>query len=319
MSPSDPAVEPLDAAIETLLEAPQFRTLPPWHSLAVESARTLEDDVFGGEPTTLIPDVIDTAVRGPEAEVPIRIYRGRESADLPIVVFCHGGGWTLGTLDSADDICRELAHRIGCLVLSVDYRLAPEQPFPAGLIDAVAVLEWAQEYGDSIGGDPTRLAVAGTSAGGNLATALARWDRDHGSGGVGQQLLCYPIVDDDFERDSYRDHGEGPLLTRADMEWFWSQYVRHPIDRENPYVCPLRGPSLGGLPPAVVVTCGHDPLRDEGIAYARALESAGVDVVHQHHPRLPHGGLSLTEEVERADRAMDALAGVVADRFERLT
>jgi len=315
MSDDTPLTEPLDDGVKRLLDSPQFRTLPPWHSLDVEAARRLEDELFGGEPTTLLPDVIDSAIPGPQGSIPIRLYRGRESDDLPVLLFCHGGGWTLGTLDSADDICRELAHRIGCLVVSVDYRLAPEEPFPAGLVDSIAALEWVYAHADAIGGRSDQIGVAGTSAGGNLAAALARWDREHGPGGVSQQVLCYPIVDDDFETPSYREHADGPLLTRADMEWFWDQYLRHPVDRANPYARPLQATDLEGLPPAVVLTCGHDVLRDEGIAYARALEQASVDVVHTHCPRLPHGGLSLTESVTRADTVMNELTDVIRSRF----
>jgi acetyl esterase len=233
---------------------------------------------------------------------------GGDGGLLPTLVFYHGGGWTLGTLDSAGGICRELARRAGCVVVSVDYRLAPEHPFPAPVEDAETALSWVAANAHAFGGDPDRVAVGGTSAGGALAAAVSLWARDFGDVDVAHQLLAYPATDYAFDTESYRENADGPLLTRADMEWFWAQYLRTPLDGANPYAAPMRARDVSDLPPATVVTGGFDPLRDDGLGYADRLAHAGVDVERVHAPRLPHGFLSLAADVPAADAAMDDVA-----------
>ncbi|QDX41849.1 alpha/beta hydrolase [Salarchaeum sp. JOR-1] len=274
--------------------------------MSVASARRVEDDVFGGASRT-VAFTRDLAIPGPRGEIPLRVYRDTDGP-AGTLVFYHGGGWTLGTLDSAGDLCRELAARTDRVVVSVDYRLAPEHPFPAGLDDAYAALAWVSEHAGTFGGAGD-LAVAGTSAGGNLAAAVALRARDHDGPDISQQALLYPITNHAFDTDSYRENADGPLLTRADMEWFWEQYVRSPVDAANPYASVLRARDHSGLPDATVVTAGHDPLRDDGAAYADALGDAGTPVEHHHYPSMAHGFLSLTDSVAVADDAMAAVAG----------
>ncbi|TYL36947.1 alpha/beta hydrolase [Natronococcus pandeyae] len=306
------ASDELDPELEGVIEAIQAAGVPPWHSLSVESARRIEDEVFSSGSGPEMRSVRNLRIDGPGGDLPIRVYRPH--AERPsTLVFYHGGGWTLGTLDSADDICRELAARAECLVLSVDYRLAPEHPFPAAVDDAYAALEWAADYADSLGGDPGRLGVAGTSAGGNLAATTALRARDAGPALAGQFLL-YPMTDRSFDRDSYREHGDGPLLTEEGVRWFWNQYLRSPVDEHNPFATVLRAPDLSDVAPATVATAGHDVLRDEGTAYAEKLSNHGVPTEYDHYPTLTHGFFSLTD-VERADEAMDALAENVRSRL----
>lgn len=281
--------------------------VPEWHTLSIESARQLEDDLFGADRTMPVAYTRDVAVDGPNGTVPIRAVRPDTEGKLPTVVFYHGGLWALGTLDSVEDICRELADRVPAVVIAVDYRLAPDHPFPQGLEDCVAAYAWAREHADAFGGDPDRVSVAGTSAGGNLATGVARYCRDIAYEPPDRQVLLYPMVDDDVDRDSYREHADGPLLTRAAVEHFWCEYVRSPVDRANPYVAPLRG-DASGLVPATVITAGRDPLREEGDAYAEALESAGVAVKHRRYPSACHGFLSFVGEATVADDALNAVA-----------
>ena len=229
---------------------------------------------------------------------------------MPVLQFFHGGGWMLGTVDSADGICRRLADRGEVIVIAVDYRLAPEHPFPAAVEDAWSALQWGGENAPALGGDPSEIGVGGTSAGGNLAAATAIRSQVFESPDVARQLLAYPITNHAFDTDSYRENAEGPLLTRADMEWFLEQYLRSPVDGHNPFASPLRAPPalLDGLAPATVLTAGFDPLREEGGAYAERLAEAGVAVDHRHYPDLSHGFLSFTEESDRADRAMSEAA-----------
>lgn len=284
--------------------------IPEWHAMSVECGRRVEDEVFTSDSRQVIEFVRDYAFDGPHGDVPVRVYRPDVETPAPTLVFYHGGGWTLGTLDSADDLCRNLARRVGGVVVSVDYRLAPEHPFPAGLDDAYAALGWVTDHAETFGGDSERLAVAGTSAGGNLAAAVALRAREFGGPDIAHQALLYPITDHTFDTDSYSENADGPLLTRTDMEWFWEQYLRSPVDGANPYASVLRASDsdLSDLPPATVVTAGFDPLRDEGAAYADRLAEAGVDVDHQHYPTMTHGFLSLSDVVDVADDAFDALA-----------
>ncbi|PSQ41219.1 alpha/beta hydrolase [Halobacteriales archaeon SW_12_71_31] len=271
------------------------------------------DDLFTPEEPPAVDVVRDLAFEGPAGEVAVRLYRDVEPP-TPGVVFYHGGGWTLGTLDSAGDVCRRLARRGDCTVVSVDYRLAPEPPFPAALDDAAAALRWVADERDRLGVGE-RLSVGGTSAGGNLAAAVALRARaglpeDQSWPTVAGQLLLYPVLDARAESESYRENADGPFLTRADMAWFWENYCPSPVQRASPYAAPARAADndLAGLPPATVVTAGHDPLRDEGLAYADRLREAGVPVDGRHEPGLAHGFLSMADAVPAADAALDAVA-----------
>jgi acetyl esterase len=261
--------------------------------------------------------VREFAVPGEGGEVPLRLYRPPDvERPAPALVFAHGGGWTLGTLDSADDICRELAARVGCVVVSVDYRLAPEHPFPAPLEDVSAAADWVRAHAESLGVDPVRVGLAGTSAGGNLAAATALYTVLEGRDPFACQVLLYLITDCTFDTASYRAHAAGPLLTRTDMEWFWAQYRRSPADAYHPLASVLRAPEemLDCETPAVVATGGHDPLRDEGRAYADRLGEL-VDCAAHDFPALAHGFCSLTDDVPAADEAFDAIAASVRERL----
>ncbi|AHG03708.1 alpha/beta hydrolase [Halobacterium sp. DL1] len=298
----------LDPELAAVVERVRVAGVPEWHELSVPAARRVEDEVFTAKNPREVAFARDLAFDGPAGEVPVRVYHDDPERPAPVVVFYHGGGWTLGTLDSIGGVCRELAARADCVVVSVDYRLAPEHPFPAGLDDAYAALEWTVDNAAAFGGDPDSVAVAGTSAGGNLAAAVALRARAFDGPDLAHQALLYPMTDRNTSRKSYREHGDGPLLTRADVEWFWAQYCRSPVDAANPYASVLRAPDHGDLPPATVVTAGHDPLRDEGEAYASALDAGGTPVEHHHYPSMAHGFLSLTDDVAAADDAMDRLA-----------
>jgi acetyl esterase len=308
----------LDPEIERAVAAFEERAIPEWHATSVECARRLEGEAFEPGDPPLLDLVRDLAIPGPDVRssdaaggrVPIRVYRPDVDRPMPVLLFFHGGGWVLGTLDSADGICRRLADRGAVMVISVDYRLAPEHPFPAALEDAWSALRWVEANAPALGGDRLEIGVGGTSAGGNLAAATAIRSRAFEGPDVTRQLLAYPITNHAFDTDSYRENANGPLLTRADMEWFWGQYLRSPVDSHNPFASPLRAPPalLDGLAPATVLTAGFDPLRDEGRAYAERLAEAGVTIDHCHYPDLPHGFLSFAEESDRADGAMSEAA-----------
>lgn len=329
--------------------------VPPWHALSVESARRVEDELFSTDETIPVGGTTDLAIDGSSDggggrsaadsdQIPLRVYRPDETP-APTLVFYHGGGWCLGTLDSADGICRRLCNRVGAVVISVDYRLAPENPFPAAVEDALTAVRWADEWGHTVGGDG-QVGVAGTSAGGGIAAAVglaaarsgteggdgstAQSDGDTASGphsdplGVGSvpdlavQGLFYPATAPRFDTDSYQTHADGPLLTRADMRWFWEQYLASSTDSANPYAAPLWADSLVGAPPAVVAAGSHDPLRDDAVSYADRLSDHGVPVSANEFDGLAHGFLSFAGDdgVPAADEAFDQVAAAVRRQFE---
>jgi acetyl esterase len=232
---------------------------------------------------------IDTGVGG----IPVRIYRPQGDGPMPILVNFHGGGWVIGDLDTADAVCRAMAEAAGCIVISVDYRLAPEHVYPAAVEDAYAATCWAAENAAELGGSG-KLAVTGESAGGNLAAVVCQKARDENGPKIDYQLLAYPVVDHDLTRASYDENGEGYLLEKDTMVWFWDHYCE-PGRRNEPAASPLKAESLAGLPPAAVLTAEFDPLRDEGAAYAEALTAAGVDAKLICFDGLVHDFLATVE------------------------
>lgn len=280
-------------------------------------------EAYRGLAATLPPGpavtVEERTIPGPAGEIPVRIYTPEGDGALPALVFLHGGGWTIGDLDTHDHPARTLCAEAGIVVVSVDYRLAPEHPFPAALDDAWAALEWVAAHGSEIGVDPSRLAVGGDSAGGNLAAVLSLMARDNGGPALRLQLLVYPAVDmraDNEERyESLTENAEGYILTLATMRWFGDNYLPDAAARDDWRVSPLLADDHSGLPPALVITAEFDPLRDEGAAYAEVLHDAGVPVTHslyegtvhtmyQLAPFIPAGAEALTESAEALRAAL---------------
>ncbi|HET8863835.1 MAG TPA: alpha/beta hydrolase [Solirubrobacterales bacterium] len=259
------------------------------------------------------PVVEDLAIPGPAGPIPARFYEppGIGIEERPLIVYFHGGGWTIGDLDTCDSVCRFLALGVPATVLSVDYRLAPEHPFPAAVDDALAAFLWAALDNTRLGVDPGRIAVAGDSAGGNLAAAVSLLTRDESGPSPALQALIYPVTDAVGGQTSRDEFAKGFLLTKADMDWFERHYLPPGSDHADPRVSMLRAEDLADLPPAYVVTAGFDPLRDEGEAYAARLREAGVRVALRRHPGLIHGFANMTAVSRTAREAMRELCGAI--------
>jgi len=259
-----------------------------------------------------VESVEDREIPGPHGTIPIRIYTAEGTGKRPIIVYYHGGGWVIGSINTHDNVTRYLANASGAIVVSVDYRLAPENPFPAGADDAYAALEWVSENAESLGGDPARIAVAGDSAGGNLSAVVSLRARDRNGPKVLCQGLIYPATNlSALDTQSHKDFSEGFFLTNEALEWFRSQYVPKPEVRTDPYVSPLLAKDHSNLPPAVVITAQFDPLRDEGEAYAEKLEQAGVPVEFVRFDGMLHGFISFVGLMDQAADALDLIAARV--------
>jgi acetyl esterase/lipase len=270
---------------------------PDIESLPVAQARVFALGTLTGRPPgPEVGEIIDGKLPGAAGELQYRLYRPASSGPHPIVVYFHGSGWVLGSFDVDDPFCRDLCVQSGLIIISVDYRHAPEAKFPAAPHDVFAAVQWVAENAASLGGVPAQIAVSGWSAGANLAAVVCQMARDADGPAISGQLLVAPVTDADFETGSYQSNGEDYLLTRSLMQWFWDQYA-DTQDRLNPMASPLRAESLKGLPPALVVTCEFDPLRDEGIAYAEALQAAGVETSHLACHGHIHASLSLVDVV----------------------
>jgi acetyl esterase len=283
----------LDPQVADLIEALDAG-FPPVHTMTGAEARAAIRSRFvaPSQPET-VGDVRDESVPGPGGDIPVRVYRPAADADaLPVLVYAHGGGFVFCDLDSHDGLCRSIANLIPAVVISVAYRLAPENRWPDAAEDVYTVARWAAHNAEAFGGDPQRIAVGGDSAGGNLAAVTALMARDRGGPGLAGQLLLYPMIAADFDTESYRLFGKGFYNPKPALQWYWDQYVPSHLDRRNPYASPLHA-DLAGLPPAVVIIAGHDPLRDEGMAYADALNAAGVPTARCHYEGGVHGFMTM--------------------------
>jgi len=289
------------------------------HDLPVPQAREAMEAMSamrGGEPEA-IAEVVDRTIPGPGGEIPVRIYRPSRDGVRPVLVYFHGGGWVLGSLQTHDGVCRALANAADCVIVSVDYRLAPEHGYPAAPEDCWAATACIAANGAAIGTDGSRLAIGGDSAGGNLSAVVALMARERGGPAIRFQLLVYPVTDFSFETASYRDNAEGYLLTVDGMRWFWNHYLATPgaAAGAQAFASPLRAESLAGLPPALVITAEYDPLRDEGEAYAKRLQDAGVPTTLSRYDGQIHGFFSMGDMLDAGKAAVREAAAALRAAF----
>jgi acetyl esterase len=305
----------LDSRIEELLRRRAENPPTPITQLTPAQAResrnaAMQAACIAAEP---VARIVDRLLPTPTGTLPVRVYATAGPGPKPVLVFFHGGGWVLGNLNTHDPVCRALANAADCLVVAVDYRLAPEHPFPAAVEDAYAATAWVAAQAAEVGGDPQRIAVAGDSAGGNLATVVCLKARDEDGPKLGLQVLVYPIVDVlTLDRDSYRRCGDRFILTRTGTDWFRSMYLRRDEDRRHPYVSPLMAPNLSGLPPALIVSAEHDVLTDEIREYATRLRDAGVAVTHSEYRGMIHGFFGMAVLDRRSNGLEEAAAALRA-------
>ncbi|MFE2109653.1 alpha/beta hydrolase fold domain-containing protein [Kitasatospora sp. NPDC059463] len=299
---------PLHPQAQALRDRRASAGTAPLYSLTVAEARAadLADIRAAAGTPEPVAAVEEHRLPGPGGELTLRLYRPAPPADgrpLPVLLYLFGGGWTLGSPDTSDAVCRALTNAVGCATAAVGYRLAPEHPFPAAVQDCAAAARWLAAHAEGLGLDAGRLAVAGDSAGGNLATVLTLLARDEGGPALRHQLLVYPNTDARADTPSLREHDDPALFNRRSVAWYWSHYLADPADGAHPHASPLRAPDLAGLPPATVITAEYDPLRDEGEQYAEALRAAGVPVELRRWEGMPHGFFAMTGTLDGAAEA----------------
>ncbi len=270
---------------------------------------------FAGKPTPL-PSIIDRAIPGPGGEIPIRIYTPVENKVLPVTIYFHGGGWVQGGIKSHDSPVRYLAAKSGTIMVSVDYRLAPENPFPAAVEDAYAALEWVAKNADTFSGNPQKIALAGDSAGGNLAAVVSLIARDKNGPKITRQVLIYPATNlATLDTDSHKFFASGYMLTHDDIVWFRGHYLPNTADWPNPHASPLLAQSHASLPPATIITAEMDPLRDEGKQYADKLQAANIPVNYHCYKGMIHGFTGGGKVLPQALLALDEIAADLRGGF----
>jgi acetyl esterase len=305
---------PLDPQLQAMRDQRERDNVPPLYTMSLVDARAADLASIragGGEPEP-VHEVVNLTIPGPDGDLPLRVYRPTGDRPLPALLYFFGGGWVLGTIDTADGVSRSLANASGALVVVVGYRLAPEHPFPAAVDDCYATLRWVSEHASEIGADPAHLAVGGDSAGGNLAAGVALRARADGLALAGQ-LLVYPNTDQFADDESMRSADDPFLFNRHSVAWYRQHYLADADEAANPLASPLRAHTLAGLPPALVITAEYDPLRDQGEAYASRLADEGVKVRLSRYSGMTHGFFTMAGTVDASRAALTEASSAVRE------
>ncbi len=309
---------PLDPQADALIKQMAAAPGPKLEDLSPQDARKLASMTFKmleGAPQE-VGKIENRSIPGPAGDIPVRIYTPSGNGPFPLLVFYHGGGWVIGDLDTHDNACRALTNGARCVTVAVDYRLAPEHKFPAAVDDCYAATAWAVEHASELGADPSKVAVGGDSAGGNLAAVVALAARDRGKPKLAFQLLIYPATDgalDTYSHKTFKDY----FLTDGAVRYFWGHYVRGEADKRDPLASPALAKSLRGLPPALIITAEFDPLRDEGEAYGEKLRAAGVPVTTTRYNGMIHGFFTMTGVLDQGKKAIEEASSALRKAFGR--
>ena len=307
---------PLAPAARTMIDQLEAGGGPALWEMSVDDARSLSAVMGAMDQPPEVAKVEDRMIPGPAGDLPVRIYTPDAPSPRPVVAFFHGGGFVICSVETHDGLARRLANALGAVVVSVEYRLAPEARCPAAAEDCYAATQWVHEHAAELGADPGRLTVAGDSAGGNLAAVVSLMAREQGGPPITSQVLVYPVIDAACDTPSYVENGEGYFLEASGMRWFWDHYLGPDGDGTHHHASPNRAGDLSGLPPAVVITAEFDPLRDEGEAYGERLRDGGVPVTVSRYDGMIHGFFGMTAVLDAARAAMDeavaALRAVLA-------
>ncbi len=297
-----------------LIDLIQQNGVPPMHTLRPTEARKFyrERRAFTQPEAPPVAEVRDLQASGPHGPITLRLYKPLAAAPLPVLVYFHGGGWTIGDLDTHDTLCRELANRAGCAVLAVDYRMGPEHRFPCAVDDCLAATYWCRDHAAQLGLDARRIAVGGDSAGGNLAAVVAIAARDAGDLALVFQMLIYPATDQRRGAASHTSNGQGYLLTNDTIRYFHDHYITDPAHDLDWRASPLLHHDLSRLPDALVLTAGYDPLRDEGLMYSQSLTQAGNRATHICFERQIHGFITMGRVIDEANAAVAICAAQLA-------
>ena len=306
---------PVDPCFAELLADKRNELRPPPPHITIDVMRAANKAFLVAVPKTPVHSIEDVSIEGPKGPLALRIYRPSAARDLPAILFCHGGGFVLGDLDSHDSMCQRLAHSAACVVVAVGYRCAPESTFPEPVEECHAALTWLVTNAEALGVDSDRVALCGDSAGANLAAATAVLAKSRGPA-VRHLALFYPMVDPACDSKSMQDYARGYLLAASAVQWSWGLYLGKPADADDPLACLLRA-DPAAFPPTTIVTAEFDPLRDEGEALARHIQAAGVQVVLRNYAGMVHGFAGLPQLTPLADRAIDEIAADITAAFAR--
>ncbi|MGW1293053.1 alpha/beta hydrolase [Streptomyces sp. NPDC002533] len=308
---------PLDPTYVMIRRYREATGFTPLYQMSVAEARRADAETEAGNwdwhehPA----EVFDVDFAGSAGRQTVRVYRPLSDEPLPMVLYFNGGGFVVGSLSTSDAICRALATMTPCVVVSVAYRLAPENPFPAAVEDSYSALKWAAEHAAEWGADSRRIAVAGDSSGGNLAAVMALMARDYDEPALSAQVLVYPPLHNDLPSNSMRDNKDPMFFNAHSSAWFWGKYLADPADGDSPYASPLKAADHSGLPPALILTAELCPVRDEGEQYANALSAAGVPVEYRDYAGLPHGFLAVAAKLQAARDALGLISGFLRERL----
>ncbi|HMF84268.1 MAG TPA: alpha/beta hydrolase [Acidimicrobiia bacterium] len=302
---------PLAPAARTMIDQLEATGGPPLWEMSVEDARVISGVMGAMDQPPEVAAVEDRVIPGPGGDLLVRIYTPEAPAPRPAIAFFHGGGFVICSIETHDGLARRLANAIGAVVVSVEYRLAPDVRCPESAEDCYAATVWTHEHAAELGADPDRLIVVGDSAGGNLAAVVTLMARERGAPPITSQVLVYPVIDAACDAPSYTENGEGYFLEATGMRWFWDHYLGPDGDGTHHHASPIHAEDHSALPPAVVITAEFDPLRDEGEAYAAALEAAGVPVVARRYDGMIHGFVSMPMVFPEADDAVAHIAEAV--------